>query len=257
MYNKLFTKILDSSIWLEPDSTRIVWMTLLASMDEDGFCAFACAANVANRARVSLEAAEAALKTLESPDPNSADPEQDGRRIERVPGGWYVRNGPKYRELAARETMRENHRLRSQRYRDRQRDASVTGGDVACRNQKHIQKQNHESKPDGFDVAAQEIFEYFLKATHKNPRIYLFSTPRKTKTKARLAFCQKLAKDGSLENAIGLLKVAIDRFAASSFHNGHNERGKKYLDLELLFRSDDYLSKWLDDSNFQLQGELA
>jgi hypothetical protein len=40
MYNRLFTKILDSSIWLEADTTRIVWITMLASMDEDGFAPF-------------------------------------------------------------------------------------------------------------------------------------------------------------------------------------------------------------------------
>jgi hypothetical protein len=34
MYNKLFTKILDSSIWLENHATVRVWITLLASMDE-------------------------------------------------------------------------------------------------------------------------------------------------------------------------------------------------------------------------------
>ena len=30
MYNKLFTKILDSTIWLEDDATRLVWITFLA-----------------------------------------------------------------------------------------------------------------------------------------------------------------------------------------------------------------------------------
>ena len=30
MYNKLFTKILDSTVWLEPDTVRIVWITFLA-----------------------------------------------------------------------------------------------------------------------------------------------------------------------------------------------------------------------------------
>jgi hypothetical protein len=59
----------------------------------------------------------------------------------------------------------------------------------------------------------------------------------------------KLAKDG-VEGAVALAKVAIDRFARSPFHNGQNDRGKKYLDIELLFRSDDYFAKWLDDDNF-------
>jgi hypothetical protein len=52
MYNKLFTKILDSSIWLEPQATRLVWITLLAAMDEDGFCPFASGLNLARRAKM-------------------------------------------------------------------------------------------------------------------------------------------------------------------------------------------------------------
>ncbi len=135
MYNKIFTKILDSSIWLESDSTRIVWVTLLAAMDEDGFCAFACATNVANRAIVPIEKAEEALKTLEGPDPNSADPEHEGRRIERVPGGWIVLNAPKYREVATREKIRESNRRRAQAFRNRRRNDGVTPSNVSSCNQ--------------------------------------------------------------------------------------------------------------------------
>lgn len=151
MYNKLFVKILDSSIWLEPDHTRIVWMTLLASMDEDGFCAFACAANVANRAIVPIEKAEEALRTLESPDPNSADPEHEGRRIERVPGGWVVLNAPKYRELATREKIRESNRKRAQAFRDRRRNDRVTPSNVSSCNQS---KSESELKPLDYNITA-------------------------------------------------------------------------------------------------------
>lgn len=52
MYVKLFDKILDSSIWLEPDPVRIAWITMLAAMDEDGFCGFASAKNLARRANI-------------------------------------------------------------------------------------------------------------------------------------------------------------------------------------------------------------
>src|SRR5271156_6601045 len=99
MYNKIFTKILDSSIWLEPDATRIVWITMIAAMDETGFCQFASAGNVAQRAVVSREAAEEAINSLESPDKNSFDPDNEGRRIEKVPGGWIVLNAEKYRAI--------------------------------------------------------------------------------------------------------------------------------------------------------------
>jgi len=119
MYNKIFAKILDSSVWLESTPTRIVWFTFLAAMDETGFVQFASAANVAHRARVELAEAEAALKCLEQPDPDSSDPEHEGRRIERVPGGWMVLNAAKYRDLVTREVIREQTRIRVQNYRER------------------------------------------------------------------------------------------------------------------------------------------
>ena len=64
MYNKLFTKILDSSIWLAPDPHRLVWITLIAAMDQDSLAPFACAENLAARARVSLKETEEALAAL-------------------------------------------------------------------------------------------------------------------------------------------------------------------------------------------------
>jgi len=126
MYNKIFTKILDSSIWLETDATRIVWLTLIASMDESGFCHFASPGNLANRARVPIEATVDAIKVLESPDPNSGDSSNEGRRIERVPGGWMVLNAPKYRELVTRAVNQEKTRLRVAAFRQKRRELSPT-----------------------------------------------------------------------------------------------------------------------------------
>jgi hypothetical protein len=117
MYNKLFTKILDSSIWLESVSTRIVWMTMIAAMDETGYVQFASAANLAHRARVSPDEGVAAIECLESPDPNSSDPDNDGRRIERVPGGWIVLNAVKYREMVTRSIIQEQTRARVAKHR--------------------------------------------------------------------------------------------------------------------------------------------
>lgn len=117
MYAKLFGSILDSSVWLQPLATRIVWLTLLAAKDQDGFARFATIENLASRARVSLEDATAAIAVLESPDANSSNPEHDGRRIERVPGGWLVLNATIYDAIAKRENEREQTRERVRRYR--------------------------------------------------------------------------------------------------------------------------------------------
>ncbi len=129
VYNKLFAKILDSSIWLEPDTTRIVWITCLASMDEDGFVQFASVPNLARRANVSVRAGQRAVECLEAPDPNSSDPDHEGRRLERVEGGWIVINADKYRKLVTRLVAREQTRLRVQRHRNARKrlsNASVT-----------------------------------------------------------------------------------------------------------------------------------
>lgn len=255
-YVKLFSSILDSTLWQQDPPTKVLWITLLAMANWYGEV-HASIPGLAHRAGIALEECERALNLFQQPDKYSRTADHQGRRIQTIEGGWLVLNYTAYRARMSGEDRRERDRIRQERHR-----TLVTQGGVTKRDSDHqikikIKDKTTTSKPDGFDAALEEVFSYFLKATHKNPRLYLFSTHRKNKTSARLAFCQKLAKDGSLENAVGLLKVAIDRFAASSFHNGHNDRGKKYLELELLFRSDDYLSKWLDDSNFQLQGELA
>lgn len=125
MYNKLFTRILDSSIWLEPNPTRIVWITMLAAMDQDGYCRFASVRNLAHRAVVTEEEAEKAVETLQSPDENSGNPAHGGRRIERVDGGWLVLNAKEHRETIRRDIERQQNRERQKRYRDK-RNADVT-----------------------------------------------------------------------------------------------------------------------------------
>jgi len=110
----------------------------LALMDEDGFVQFASVANVAHTARIAEAEAKQAIKILEDPDSNSADQDNNGRRIERVPGGWMILNAKKYRDLVTREMVREQTRERVARHRAKlkgnasvtQRNAKVTQSDT-------------------------------------------------------------------------------------------------------------------------------
>lgn len=86
-------------------------------MDETGFCAFASIANVARRAIVQENEAEAAILCLTSPDLNSSDPENEGRRLERVQGGWIVLNAEKYRAIVSRANQQEKTRARVAKFR--------------------------------------------------------------------------------------------------------------------------------------------
>lgn len=151
VYNKLFTSILDSSIWLETTPTRIVWVTLLAAMDEDGFVRMATVSNLAGRARVTLEEASDAVKALEGPDVHCPEQEHQGRRIERVDGGWMVLNSRKYREIVNREKEKEQTRIRVARHRAKRNvtdgNEKVTGSEAASEAEAETSKRSRKLIP--------------------------------------------------------------------------------------------------------------
>lgn len=160
MYNKLFTKILDSSIWLEPTTTRIVWITLLAAMDEDGYAHFSAIENLAARARVTKEEASIAIECFLSPDHNSANPDNEGRRIEKVPGGYMILNAKAHRDAVTRIIQREQTRVRVARHRSK---LKIQGGNVMCNGDvtlpsasdtASVRKESAERKPTKYPSEA-------------------------------------------------------------------------------------------------------
>lgn len=94
-YTKLFSSITESTVWGEPYSTRIVWVTLLAMANAQG-CVYGSVPGLARRANVTLAEAEMALAAFFAPDPYSRTQEEDGRRIEAIDGGWRLLNHAKY-----------------------------------------------------------------------------------------------------------------------------------------------------------------
>lgn len=119
MYSKLFASILDSSVWLEASATRIVWLTFLAAKDGDGFARFASIENLARRANVTTDEALRAVEVLEAPDEQSSNPDHEGRRVERVPGGWMVLNATLYDDIVRKEDERRLGRERVRKHREK------------------------------------------------------------------------------------------------------------------------------------------
>lgn len=95
---KLYGSILDSTVWLESLPTKVLWVTMLAMADADGYVA-SSVPGLARRAGVTRAECEDALEVLSAPDPDSKTPDNDGRRIEKVTGGWLILNARLYREL--------------------------------------------------------------------------------------------------------------------------------------------------------------
>lgn len=106
MFTKLFSSIITSSIWNEDNNTRLVWITMLAMANKNGYVA-ASTGGLAHEARVSREDCELALKVLTSPDKDSRSKEFEGRRVEVVDGGFQLLNHPKYRAMRSEEERKE------------------------------------------------------------------------------------------------------------------------------------------------------
>ena len=124
-FSKLDEGIIHSSVWSEGYPTRILWITLLAMKDEVGFVA-ASKPGLIRAANITADEFTSAITCLESPDPNSRTEDYDGRRVEKIEGGWIILNHEKYRLHGDRQ--RELTRERVRKYREKKRD--VTQGNV-------------------------------------------------------------------------------------------------------------------------------
>ena len=105
-FTKLFSSIIQSSIWSEDDKTRIMWVTILALCDAAGMVQGSIP-GLAAAARMTNGDAQKAVERLEAPDPYSSTPDNEGRRIEKCDGGWIVLNFRKYRDRDRAEKRRE------------------------------------------------------------------------------------------------------------------------------------------------------
>jgi hypothetical protein len=101
-YTKLFSEIVTSTVWQEPDHVRLTWITLLA-LKERNHVANVSIPGLAHAARITVELCEDAIVKLESPDLYSRSKEFEGRRIQRVDGGYLILNGDKYRKKMSLE----------------------------------------------------------------------------------------------------------------------------------------------------------
>ena len=218
MYNKLFSKIVDSSIWMEPDHVRLIWMMFIAIMDEDGFVNLASIKNVAHRAVVDVERAADAIHVLESPDPESSNPANEGRRLTRVPGGWIVNNSKEYRDIVKREHQKELNRERVRRHRKCNAavmtcNENVTPSDTEAEAEAEAEKTEvivSDDPPAPYQIIAEQFVAAFggtIRLTDK----------RKQAIKTR--WRDPWWRDN--------WQAALERGCQSAFLTGQNDRGWK------------------------------
>jgi len=119
-YAKLHSSLINSSLWTEPSSVRVLFITLLALADREG-TVYGSRCGISRLANIDPETHEEAWATLLAPDPDSSDlkrvPENEGRRIEEVEGGFRIINYAYYRSLRNDDDRREQNRKAQARFK--------------------------------------------------------------------------------------------------------------------------------------------
>lgn len=125
-FTKLFSSITESTVWCEPHATVRVWIAMLAKADHAGRV-FAAIPGLAHLSRVTTEECEVAIETFLAPDKYSRTPDFEGRRIERIDGGWRLLNHAKYRQLRDEESVKESKRnyINARREKEREQASGV------------------------------------------------------------------------------------------------------------------------------------
>lgn len=123
----IFSKIVDSSIWDEPDFVVKIFITMLAKKDADHVVR-ANAYMIGKWARKTEKEVLDAFKILSSPDKKRVEPQPfDGRRIEKTNEGWLILNGEHYRDLmvAMNERARKRRWAAEKRAQEREERRAV------------------------------------------------------------------------------------------------------------------------------------
>jgi len=92
---------------------------MLATADRNGVCAMTVG-GLAALARISRDEAVDAFNVLSASDPDTLTQEHEGRRIERVDGGWKLLNWEIYREKAKKAIIQEYNREAQARHREKE-----------------------------------------------------------------------------------------------------------------------------------------
>lgn len=133
MYGKIFASMYKGTLYGHWEAI-VTFQQLIVIADADGIVDMTPQAICAHTS-IPIEIIEKGLKKLSEPDEFSRTPGEEGRRIvtidEHRPWGWQIVNYQKYKHLKDSNEVREQNRIRAQRFRDKR---NATSRDVTPSN---------------------------------------------------------------------------------------------------------------------------
>lgn len=116
MFAKVFKSIYYGSLRREPVA-REVFVFMLCHSDRHGVVEYVTPEMIATLIGRAYDEVQVAIGVLESPDPESGTPTEDGRRLVRLTRGWRIVNYLPYRGTRDEEDRREQNRQAQARHR--------------------------------------------------------------------------------------------------------------------------------------------
>lgn len=114
MYGKVFQQIYDGTL-VENWKALVTFQQMIVLCDSQGVIDMTPEA-LARRTGIPLDIIREGITNLESPDPSSRTPDQQGRRIERIDAhrewGWQIVNHAKYQKMVSHDEKRASDRER-------------------------------------------------------------------------------------------------------------------------------------------------
>lgn len=121
-YAPIFEEIVDSSLWEEEDPIVKIFLTMLVKAKRGGMV-YGSAFNISRWAKKTEAETISALKILEAPDTKRLEPQPfDGRRIQKVDGGWLILNAEKYQKKMAEQNRRMQNAVAQANWRANQKE---------------------------------------------------------------------------------------------------------------------------------------
>lgn len=237
MFAKLFSSITESSLWSEPKEVRLLFVTMLAKADQTGFVE-ASIPGLARVANLTVEETEAGLECLQSPDTYSKNPDNEGRRVLTVPGGFVLLNYEDYRSRRSTEERREYMREYMKDYRKQNVNNRKQSVSKVNRGKPPLSQAETETETE--TISTNEASASVAVATHPQWQEAIrdsfdatfgatsrITAKRKTQLNARW-------KDAWWRDN---WQAALDRGGQSAFLRGGNDRGW-VIDFEFFLKPD-------------------
>lgn len=150
---------------------------MLAMADVDGLVP-ATAPGIANTAGVPLDDTRKAIVILESPDPDSKNPNNDGRRIERVNGGYKILNYKSYRAFnySMNEFAIEKRKYRA-KIKEGKKDIVPDNVRTMSGHSASASTSVSSSKEENIRKEVERMVEQFKDIWFKNEKFYIEKYP--------------------------------------------------------------------------------